>query len=283
MVGPGRDLPAPVAAPPESFIPVVVADLLWGAPELATVQESIVAMVRDELTPTSTLFFFKDHALLPADADGTALAASLLLRAGDPPALAHAALDRIAANVDAGGVVATYFDSTGERAGIVDEVVGVNALVLAYQLGRAAELRATEAHVTRFVLDERHLTGTRYYPSADTFAFFLGRLVTAFPEACPALHAPLRRMIAARAGTSHHPLDLAQRVIVGRALGAPVARDEEQLHHLQRPDGSWPADGLFRYGRRAIYFGSPALSTAFAVRALFHDEREPSRMGGAHG
>ena len=139
---------------------------------------------------------------------------------------------------DAGGVVATYFDSTGERAGIVDEVVGVNALVLAYQLGRAAELRATEAHVTRFVLDERHLTGTRYYPSADTFAFFLGRLVTAFPEACPALHAPLCRMIAARTGTSHHPLDLAQRVIVGRALGALVVPVDRLQLLLDRDEGA---------------------------------------------
>jgi hypothetical protein len=197
------------------------------------------------------------------------MALSLLIRAGRPArTLAHRALDRILANVDADGVVATYFDPTGERAGIVDPVVCVNALFLARQLGRSEEARPTEAFVRRALAEERYRDGTRYYQTAESFLYFLGRLVSAFPLAYADLRGSLRSALARRMATSAHPIDLAQRAIVARWLGARNTAEQALLQVQQQPDGAWPADSLFRYGRSRQLFGSAALSTAFAVGAL---------------
>ena len=94
---------------------------------------------------------------------------------------AHRALDKILNNRSPSGVVETYFDPTGERAGIVDAVVCCNVLFLAHQLNRGPEARATIEHVRRVLVEESFLAGTRYYHSPDTFLFFLGRLVHCFP------------------------------------------------------------------------------------------------------
>ena len=41
-----------------------------------------------------------------------------------------------------------------------------------------------------------------------------------------------------------------------------------KLLQMQNNDGSWPANALFRFGSQDKYFGSKALTTAYAVRAL---------------
>lgn len=144
----------------------------------------------------------------------------------------------------------------------------VNALYLAHQLGRAHELRATEAFVLETLRHERYLDGTRYYPSPDTFLHFLGRLVCDFPRAYGALRPALARAILRRRGVTTHPIDVAQRVLLARRLGFVNPIDESRLHALRKRDGAWPADCLFRYGRSGVLFGSESLSTAFARRAL---------------
>lgn len=263
-----RDLQDGRTAPPESFSPAVIADLLLGLSGADRVVEPVLEMLRAELREAPALFFFKDHALLPADADCTAIAASLLLRAGGAEGPARRALDLILANVGEGGVIATYFDASGERAGILDPVVCANALYLAHQLGRGAEAAPTAAYLRRFLVEEGYLEGTRYYPAPETFLYFLGRLVFAFPGPCAALREPLRRAVEALPRTTRHPIDLAQRILLRRACGLPTGAEAALLRHLQGDDGAWPADSLFRYGRRSIYFGSAALSTAFAAAAL---------------
>jgi hypothetical protein len=71
-----------------------------------------------------------------------------------------------------------------------------------------------------------------------------------------------------RQGATDFPLDIAQRVISARWLRIADGGESQKLIDLQEDDGCWPADSLFRCGRKRIFFGSRMVTTAFALRAL---------------
>jgi hypothetical protein len=269
FTGPSRDLRNSWEVHPESFTATVVADLLLGQPEHRGLVSGILSMLEEEMRPDGLFHFFKEHDRLPADADCTALALSVLLRGG---ALvndrAHHALDVILANSNANRVVETYFDPTGERSGIVDPVVCANVLYLGYMLGRGDELAPTLEYLRHVLVAGDYNAGTRYYHSPDTFLYFTARLVRRFPALHEQLLEPLTRAVRERQGTTEFPLDMAQRVIISRWLRIDDGGESEKLVELQQEDGCWPADCLFRYGRKKIFFGSRLVSTAFALRAL---------------
>lgn len=263
-----RDLRDSWAVHPESFTAMLVADLLMGLREHNSLVAGILGMLEDELSHDGLFYFFKDHKQLPADADCTALGLSVLLRGGAPVTeRAHRGLDRIVANTNSDGVIETYFDATGERSGIVDPVVCVNALYLAYRLGREAEVEPTLEYVRQVLVERSFTKGTRYYHSPDTFLYFAARLVRRFPVLHGKLLKPLREALVERQGATEFPLDVAQRVIAARWLRVP-SNESVRLVELQDADGCWPADSLFRYGRKRIYFGSRALTAAFALCAI---------------
>lgn len=279
-----RSLRGGEAVYPESFTATLVADLLLARDDLRPVIEAILAMLSHELGEDGLLFFFKQHDRLPADADCTALALSVLLRAGVAvKKLAHRALDTIADNHNIDGIVETYFDPSGERSGLVDPVVCCNVLYLAEQLDRLHEFRPTYAFVSKVLRVRGYLSGTRYYHGPDTFLYFAARFVCRQADQHRALRSELRQAVLERIGSTHHPLDLAQRVIVARWLGIDASVDRRRLQALRQSDGGWPGDGLFRYGRREVYFGSRVLTTAFALRALEGATGSDKARTGKHG
>jgi hypothetical protein len=83
------------------------------------------------------------------------------------------------------------------------------------------------------------------------------------------LYKPLCSELRKSMSTTLYPLELAQRIITLSLLDIPAPEEVQQLARLQNPDGSWPADGFFHYGRTKIYFGSRALTTAFALKAIY--------------
>jgi hypothetical protein len=256
-------------AQPESFTATVIADLLMGQQEHRGLVTSILSMLEIEMRSDGLFHFFKDHALLPADADCTALALSVLLRGGCMVGeRANAALDHIIENSNADRVVETYFDPTGERSGIVDPVVCANVLFLGHMLGRGHELRPTLEYLRGVLVAREYNEGTRYYHSPDTFLYFTARLVRRFPSVHRLLLEPLKQAVRERQGVTEFPLDVAQRVIISRWLRIGDGGESQKLIDLQQDDGCWPADSLFRYGRRQIFFGSRLFTTAFALRAL---------------
>lgn len=249
---------------PERFTALVIGQLLDpldGATAAARALATAIARtVTAGLAGADRVHFFLDPRLLPADADCTAVAYLLALRAGlAAPADAHRALDLIAGNVGPGGVVATYFEPTGDRAGVVDAVVCANAMRLAWQLGRGADLAPTWHYLRASIRDRAYLDGTRYYPSPDCllYALALGR---PFDE--------LRRAVADRVGTTGATLDLAQRILAAHRLGLDATIDRARLAARIAADGTCRAEGWFCYGRSRRWFGSRALSTAFAHAAL---------------
>lgn len=269
LTGPSRDLREACEVQPESFSATVVADLLMDQREHTSLVFSILAMLRQEMRPDGLFHFFKDHDLLPADADCTALGLSVLLRGGCLVIeQANKALHHIIQNSNADGVVETYFDPTGERAGIVDPVVCANVLYLATMLGRGHQLRPTREYLRQVLVAGSFNEGTRYYHSPDTFLYFTARLVRQFPSLHAQLLRPLIDAVRERQGETEFPLDIAQRVIVSQWLQIDDGGESRKLIELQQDDGCWPADSLFRYGRKRIFFGSRSFTTAFALRAL---------------
>jgi len=269
--GPTRDVQGGAVVQPESFTAMVIADLLLEQQEHRPLVRSVGAMLHRELTEGDLFHFFKEHERLPADADCTALGLSVMLRSGARVQhRAHHALDRILANTDANGVIETYFDPTGERDGIVDPVVCANVLFLAYQLGRGDEARPTLEHVHRVLVEGEFLDGTRYYHSPDSFLYFLGRVVRHFPETHDLLLEPLRAAVRDRQGSTDYIIDVAQRVLLSAWFGLDDGGELQRLADLQSGGGTWPADALFRYGRKVIYFGGRVLGTAFAMSAAHH-------------
>nr|HEX4314196.1 hypothetical protein [Kofleriaceae bacterium] len=252
----------------ELFTALGIASRLRDVAAARALTDAIAAALAARIAGDDRVHFFLDRSRLPADADCTAVAYLLLLDTErDVAAAAHRALDRIAANVDARGVVATYFEQAGDRAGIVDAVVCLNAIRLAVRLGRLGDVRASWDHVRDVLATGAYLAGTRYYPSPDA-------LLDGFAKLADVPGAPrdeLRRAVAARLGASDHPLDLAQRVMAARQVGVDASADRERLAALAQPDGTWPADGWFCYGRSRQWFGSAALTTAFALGALAAD------------
>lgn len=262
----------------ESFTAMIVADLLIDRPEHAPLCRDILSMLERELGDEPLFYFFKEHERLPADADCTAVGLSVLLRGGLSGArvrkTAHKALDKILNNRTSDGVVETYFDPTGERAGIVDAVVCCNVLFLAHQLNRGAEARATLDYVHRVLVEETYLEGTRYYHSPDTFLYFLGRLVHYFPaETEELLREPLEAAIRKRLGISTDTIDVAQRALLCAWFGIDDEGETERLLDAREGDGCWANDALFRYGRKKVYFGSRVMATAFAMTAVVEGEK----------
>lgn len=266
----------------ESFTAMIVADLLIPYPEFSMFVRDVVVMLERELGEHEELFrFFKDPERLPFDADSTAVGFSVLLQSGacstDMRARAHRSLDRISSNT-VNGIVQTYFDPTGEREGIIDPVVCVNVLFLAHLLGRSDEFKATAEFVHQVLIEETFLEGSRYYHSPDSFLFFLGRLVHSFPEARNTFGEDLAFAVKNRLNISSHTIDVAQRAILCAWLGIDGTVETDELWATREGDGHWPADALFRSGRRPLFFGSRVMSTAFAVSALMETSRHYQPM-----
>jgi len=260
VVGDDRALVAHRPAPPERFTALVIAQLLRRVPGAGALVSAIARAHALALAGADRVHFFLDPTRLPADADCTAVAYLLLLDTGHAvEADAHRAFDLIARTTTADGIVATYFDPSGDRANIVDAVVCANVIRLARRLGRLDEVAPTWDFLRALLASNGHLEGTRYYPSPDCLLYALS-LGEPFDM--------LRAAVRARIGTTDHVLDLAQRCLAADRLGIPNERERELLAARQLADGTWPAEGWFCYGRSRAWFGSTALTTAFARAAL---------------
>jgi hypothetical protein len=127
-----------------------------------------------------------------------------------------------------------------------------------------------------FVATPRYWEGAIYYRSPSVLALLAA---TAVANGAGSAEPFLQRFLAdheemaAVEGADVTPLERAAYVAAAsehcrlRGLNCDrVRKDLELLVHLQRPDGSWPAAALYQASQG--YYGSPAETTATAVRAL---------------
>lgn len=126
--------------------------------------------------------------------------------------------------------------------------------------------------------------GTRYYPYMETFLCFLSELFLAFPQETTAAinHQLFKTKIvdALKSPLPTNPVRLAQIIIaadnynasttIGDRIPLAVIQNAKALLLKSiKPDGSWPVAPFYTLGTdRKIYFGSAAISTIFAIRAL---------------
>lgn len=134
--------------------------------------------------------------------------------------------------------------------------------------GRGAELASTLDWVYSVLQHRAYLDGTLYYHGADTFLFFLARLMATDP----AVHvrcAPLfAQRVLERLGTPGDALALAMRIIAAAHVGFCAEVDHERLLALQESDGAWPTGWVYKYGGADILIGNQGLTTALAVQAI---------------
>lgn len=275
QLGTARSLASSQPAPAELFTAAVIGDLLLGLTGTEELTLRINAMLLDGLRRSPLLALFKDRRPQPADVGFTALAYSLLLRAQQPVAKqANQALDLTLQQLTSEGLVPAHLGDSTRTPRHMDLVACTQVLYLARLLGRADEVRRTESYVRCYFLNEHFQQGTRYHLTAETFLYFLGRLICHFPSTYVSLRQHLGQAVLARMGTSRHPIDLAQRIILARWLGLSDYTERAQLQRLQQSDGTWPADSMLliqpdaQTGSDPLLLGSAALSTAFAYRAL---------------
>ena len=190
------------------------------------------------------------------------------------------------------GVFMVYWEDEAEpgterRGRKHDAVACANALYTVH-LGdarRTADARSVITATTRYLRDilssRRYLAGTRYYPNPDVLLYAISRFCARFPQTpsaatlTPALRLAFHdldaiapaRALAAETGSA---MSTALRTLTAEHLDITGGQAERRtrLHRAQQPDGSWPACPYYRMGRFPLYFGSPYLTTLFAMRAL---------------
>lgn len=189
------------------------------------------------------------------------------------------------------GVTMVYWDD-GEEPGAAlrgrkqDAAVAANtlyALKLAVEKAKLEDPRgiieATQGYVYDHLRSGAYLAGTRYYPSPDTFLYYVSCLCERFSECMADMGAELLAAIERRdaepsnqggADDPAGPLNVAQRALAKHNLNedADLRRDLEALLATQLSNGSWPAVPFYSLGKRALYFGSGAVTTMFAVKAI---------------
>lgn len=188
------------------------------------------------------------------------------------------------------GVVMTYWEDGAEpgvkpRGRKHDPAVACNALFALKLAARegltdpAGVIHQTMKYVERHLVSGEYRNGTRYYPSPDVFLCYVGQLCAHFDDCRarlgPALLAALRdrNRSASQPGRPDDPdtaLNLAQRILAANLLGVELgqAGQKARLIHMQEPSGAWGPSPLFSLGKRAVYFGSAALTTVFVLAAL---------------
>lgn len=224
----------------------------------------------------------------PPDVDTTSLAfTAMSSRYSDD--LKSGAMDEILTLRNADGITLTYFDPTRPRIGAriaqwktgtmvdrvmlrPDPVVCVNALTFFHTNGRGAELPETFDWVYNVLRTRAYASGTLYYYGADTFLYFLSRLL-AVPATLP-FHSDLAEVFKDRVeeqfGEPGDALALSMRVLAAASVNLSDRRGYDRLLALQEADGAWPTGWVYKYGMSGVLVGNKGLTTVMAVAAICH-------------
>jgi hypothetical protein len=265
------DMSSPQPAPTEVFSSMLILELMAQRALHPGVTSLLYGTVRLALRQ-DRIHFFTRPELLPADIDCTSIGAAVLYE-GDriDRNVADAVAGAVVANVNADGVLVTYFPSNDgqPQRDYVEAAVCCNALYFLHLLERGHEAEKSERFVREFLVSGAWRGGTRYYHSPDAFLFFASRLAGRFASVRAHLGDALASALDERVGASDDALDVALRVHARQRLGLADAGERVRLlDFAHADDGSFPSSALFRAGKRATFFGSRALTTAFAVAGL---------------
>ncbi|CAG8453735.1 6996_t:CDS:1 [Scutellospora calospora] len=223
-----------------------------------------------------TYNFFGLKGIIQDDVNTTALCASVLFGVlGENQVKAIA--KQILQNVNEEGIIETYFPPRKGRENRIDPTVCASAMRLIYKVGYDKDAKKTENYLYYTLATKSYLEGSKYFPSPDTFLYYLYKAIILSKDALNKFGALLAVNVIDRLGTTNYPLDLAMRILIVEGLGLLkhehmpeiINKEKQTLEKLQQKDGSWPIDALYKTGRSEIYFGSREISTAFSLKVLY--------------
>lgn len=253
--------------PLENFSTILIARLLMGKYQETSILQNVAKNI-GQFHENNIFHFYTNRSFLPPDTDTTALGNSFLYEIG---LIEKNRLNQVChalqSYMNREGKMQTFITHE-ERSNRFDHVVATNVLYMFYLCEQEKCLEKTEDWIFDTLITDMFLRGSRYYPSADSFLYFLNVLCQRFSHAKKKFGHILARKIVMRLGSTERPLDLAMRVIIARSLNIECLTEINKLNSLQEINGSWPNDVLFKYGSRLGYFSSPAVNTAFAIGAL---------------
>lgn len=256
---------------PEIFDTALILDTLNGKQFDSTIVQTCLKYLRDHRGTNKLFSFFEDPRLLPQDVDDTALATLMLMNNQKiSPQDAKTAADAIIANVNDNGIIQTYFSPRGGRDGRIDPSVCANALRLIHQLGQGNESLPTENYLYSF-LEKTGCLDNVYYGNR-LFFYFMWEAMKISGSLKNRFISLFANRLISDIGSSANPIDLASRVIVSTEMGLSNDMEIDKLYRLQQKDGSWPIDIAYTGSRKNLYWGSKAISTAFALRALDNEK-----------
>ncbi|KAI0345466.1 HAD-like protein [Trametopsis cervina] len=210
--------------------------------------------------------FFQGNTSLtfPFDLDTTSIALTVIEH---DRAVVNAVMDEMLRFRDEDGIIQTYFDHKRRR---IDPVVCVNVLTLFHAEGRGMELASTQAWVLDVLKHRAYSDGTRYYGSAESFLYFLSRLLTITDDA--EVHEAFQPLLTERLqelmGSPGDALALAMRIIACASVGIRNEVDMRKLLPMQHEDGSWGPGNIYKYGSSGVGIGNYGLATALALKAI---------------
>ncbi|KAJ5745274.1 Haloacid dehalogenase-like hydrolase-domain-containing protein [Penicillium odoratum] len=178
-------------------------------------------------------------------------------------------LDDMLGFMSSEGLIMTFYDKSRPR---IDPVVCVNVLRAFYKYGRGKDLQRTQQWIRQVLYHRAYLDGTRYYPTAEAFLYFLGRFLETIYGKEFELYRDLKSLAAERVreriGADGDPLCLAMRILAGKMAGVENPTDSSTLRSMQCEDGGWDASVVYRYGSSGLNIGNRGLTTALAIQAL---------------
>lgn len=203
-------------------------------------------------------------SIYPNDVDTTSCS---LLALSPNSESANLVLDKMLANRNSAGYVQTYFDPLRPR---VDPIVCINILRAFYKYNRGHQLPSTLKYISDTLENRGCSDGTLHYYSAESFLFFVSRLVLENPSAqeLQKLLPNLREGLRERVGRQDDPLAVAMRVLACQGSNVWAESDLAYLRTLQDVDGGWDIGWVCRFGRSRARIGHRGLTTAYAVKAL---------------
>ncbi len=151
------------------------------------------------------------------------------------------------------------------------------ALRLIHLLGKGEECQMTEDFLFHYLEQGVRKEGNLYYGN-QMFFYFMGEALQSSPHLKKRFEALFVDKVQEQMGSSMTPIDLASRIIVSNEWGLADHMEIERLVYLQQGDGSWPVDMAYTGSRKNLFWGSPMISTAFALRALDHPNVQKIRQ-----
>ncbi|MGM5484836.1 MAG: hypothetical protein ACQEP1_03105 [Nanobdellota archaeon] len=268
-----RRINSPEPAPKEIGSSVLVLRTALARDGHSSTRKRVVDHIRSNMNDDFSVHFFEDKSLLPPDADTTSFTLSTLIESGDldKEDLSDIAW-KIADNKDNGRINVYFHPEQYSRKNRFDEVALSNICHFLYMNGFENEADEQLKEITRFFKEGRFSKGSRYYFSPDAAVYFASNL-TSFFSSESEFNRLLRGINGRRLGRTDHPLDMAMRITSAYRLGLKDKVDSKRLSDLQNPDGSFPADSIYKYGSKDVYFGSRVITTAFSVEALVNAKR----------